>query len=170
MASPEQSKNEQFDPETVAKDLKKEGSDWMTMFNPNVKRVLDVGLVHTLVHDSCVSLGLGGKAGELMRVGAGSFAASSSRRMARCSRRAATGIRRCTTPRRAPRSRESSSCASCATRAEERCSVLFDESSGVKADNYIRSASFSPDGKLLATGSEDRIVRVRPLPPSKGPH
>lgn len=41
-----------FDPESVAKDLKKEGSDWMTMFNPNVKRVLDVGLVHTLVHDS----------------------------------------------------------------------------------------------------------------------
>lgn len=28
----------------------------MTMFNPNVKRVLDVGLVHTLVHDSCVLL------------------------------------------------------------------------------------------------------------------
>lgn len=45
----------EFDPETVTKDLKKEGSDWMTMFNPNVKRVLDVGLVHTLVHDSSVS-------------------------------------------------------------------------------------------------------------------
>lgn len=45
---------ETFDPETVARDLKKEGSDWMTIFNPNVKRVLDVGLVHTLLHDSCV--------------------------------------------------------------------------------------------------------------------
>lgn len=51
-----------FDPETAPKDLKKEGSDWMTMFNPNVKRVLDVGLVHTLVHDSCVQFlsGCGG--------------------------------------------------------------------------------------------------------------
>lgn len=47
-----QSSAEQFDPESVTRDLKKEGSDWMTMFNPNVKRVLDVGLVHTLVHDS----------------------------------------------------------------------------------------------------------------------
>jgi len=47
-----------FDPETAPKDLKKEGSDWMTMFNPNVKRVLDVGLVHTLVHDSFVSVPL----------------------------------------------------------------------------------------------------------------
>lgn len=45
-------KLEPFDPESVTRDLKKEGSDWITMFNPNVKRVLDVGLVHTLVHDS----------------------------------------------------------------------------------------------------------------------
>ncbi|GAA5989426.1 hypothetical protein JCM10908_000469 [Rhodotorula pacifica] len=54
-----------FDPETAPKDLKKEGSDWMTMFNPNVKRVLDVGLVHTLVHDSvvcCVRFSPDGKA------------------------------------------------------------------------------------------------------------
>lgn len=51
-----------FDPENVARDLKKEGSDWMTVFNPNVKRVLDVGLVHTLVHDSYVLLLLLGRA------------------------------------------------------------------------------------------------------------
>lgn len=52
MDGKEEKQNEAFDPETVTRDLKKEGSDWMTMFNPNVKRVLDVGLVHTLVHDS----------------------------------------------------------------------------------------------------------------------
>ncbi|GJN89403.1 hypothetical protein Rhopal_002383-T1 [Rhodotorula paludigena] len=51
---PSESAVQSFDPDTAPKDLKKEGSDWLTMFNPNVKRVLDVGLVHTLVHDSVV--------------------------------------------------------------------------------------------------------------------
>ncbi len=40
------------------------------------------------------------------------------------------------------------------------CSVLADETTNPSVDNYIRVAMFSPDGKLLATGSEDRIIRV----------
>ena len=33
---------------------RKEGSDWSVIFNPKVKRVLDVTLVHTLVHERWV--------------------------------------------------------------------------------------------------------------------
>lgn len=33
---------------------KKEGADWYAVFNPEVQRVLDVDLVHHLVHDSVV--------------------------------------------------------------------------------------------------------------------
>ena len=44
------------------------------------------------------------------------------------------------------------------------CSVLADETTNPTVDNYIRVAMFSPDGKLLATGSEDRIIRVSPQP------
>lgn len=103
-----------FDPDTAPKDLKKEGSDWMTMFNPNVKRVLDVGLVHTLVHDSCVSRFRCSHAapscaltdGALL-LRAASSAACASRPTARSSLLAATATRRCTTRRRAPRSRAS---------------------------------------------------------------
>ncbi|GAA5916725.1 hypothetical protein JCM6882_005789 [Rhodosporidiobolus microsporus] len=113
-----------FDPETAPKDLKKEGSDWMTMFNPNVKRVLDVGLVHTLVHDSVVCCVRFSPDGKML----------------------ATGCNRNTTLYD--------------TKTGAKIGVLFDETSGVKADNYIRSVSFSPDGKLLATGSEDRVVRI----------
>jgi len=41
---------------------------------------------------------------------------------------------------------------------------LADETTNPTVDNYIRVAMFSPDGKLLATGSEDRIIRVSPQP------
>jgi glucose repression regulatory protein TUP1 len=40
-----------LDPHNVPAELKKEGSDWFAVFNPKVKRVLDVTLVHTLMHE-----------------------------------------------------------------------------------------------------------------------
>lgn len=45
-----------LDPHNVPPELKKEGSDWFAVFNPNVKRVLDVSLVHTLMHERCVTI------------------------------------------------------------------------------------------------------------------
>ncbi|KAG6853302.1 hypothetical protein C0991_005357, partial [Blastosporella zonata] len=38
--------------------------------------------------------------------------------------------------------------------------VLADDSVGKSGDLYIRSVRFSPDGKLLATGAEDRQIRI----------
>jgi glucose repression regulatory protein TUP1 len=43
-----------LDPLNVPPELKKEGSDWFAIFNPKVKRVLDVSLVHTLMHERYV--------------------------------------------------------------------------------------------------------------------
>ena len=40
-------------------------------------------------------------------------------------------------------------------------SVLVDEKANKYGDLYIRSVCFSPDGKYLATGAEDRQIRVR---------
>jgi glucose repression regulatory protein TUP1 len=53
-----------LDPHNVPPELKKEGSDWFAVFNPKVKRVLDVSLVHTLMHESvvcCVRFSADGK-------------------------------------------------------------------------------------------------------------
>ena len=44
-----------LDPHNVPPEFKKEGSDWFAIFNHKVKRVLDVTLVHTLMHERWVS-------------------------------------------------------------------------------------------------------------------
>ena len=33
---------------------KRESTDWFAIFNPKVKKVLDVQLVHSLMHERCV--------------------------------------------------------------------------------------------------------------------
>jgi glucose repression regulatory protein TUP1 len=43
-----------LDPENVSRELKKEGSDWFAVWSSQTKRVLDVGLVHTFVHERFV--------------------------------------------------------------------------------------------------------------------
>lgn len=43
-----------IDLHNVPPESKKEGSDWFAIFNPKVKRVLDVNLVHTLMHERFV--------------------------------------------------------------------------------------------------------------------
>ncbi|KZP33845.1 WD40 repeat-like protein [Athelia psychrophila] len=53
-----------MDPANVPPEMKKDGSDWFAVFNPKVKRVLDVSLVHTLMHESvvcCVRFSADGK-------------------------------------------------------------------------------------------------------------
>ncbi|KAK4232131.1 WD40-repeat-containing domain protein [Podospora fimiseda] len=42
----------------------------------------------------------------------------------------------------------------------EKICVLQDESIDLNGDLYIRSVCFSPDGKYLATGAEDKLIRV----------
>jgi general transcriptional corepressor TUP1 len=46
---------EEFNAHTkIPAEFKKEGNDWSVIFNPKVKRVLDVTLVHTLMHERFV--------------------------------------------------------------------------------------------------------------------
>ncbi|KAI8386923.1 WD40-repeat-containing domain protein [Blakeslea trispora] len=48
-----------------------------------------------------------------------------------------------------------------------RIAVLQDENVGKDNDLYIRSISFSPDGNFLATGAEDRCIRIWELNTAK---
>lgn len=53
-----------LEPDNLPPSLKHEGSDWFAVFNPRIRRVLDVDLVHNLAHESvvcCVRFSLDGK-------------------------------------------------------------------------------------------------------------
>ena len=47
-------------------------------------------------------------------------------------------------------------------------SILADEAANRIGDMYIRSVCFSPDGEYLATGAEDKLIRVCILFPRNG--
>ncbi|EZF24883.1 hypothetical protein H112_02674 [Trichophyton rubrum D6] len=114
----------ELDPDKLPPSQKKESSDWYAVFNPDIPRVLDVDLVHNLIHDSvvcCVRFSADGK-----HVATG------------CNRSAqifevSTGLL---------------------------VSTLQDDSVDKDGDLYIRSVCFSPDGRYLATGAEDKQIRV----------
>ncbi|KIL53808.1 hypothetical protein M378DRAFT_19534 [Amanita muscaria Koide BX008] len=115
---------DELDIHNVPPEYKREGTDWCAVFNPKVKRVLDVQLVHNLVHESVVCCVRFSSDGKYLVTG--------------CNRTAQiydtkTGAKTC---------------------------VLTDETAGKAGDLYIRSVCFSPDGKLLATGAEDKQIRI----------
>lgn len=113
-----------LDPDQLRPDQKREGLDWFAVFNPRIRRVLDVDLVHNLAHESvvcCVRFSLDG-------------------------RYVATGCNR--------------SAQIFDVSTGNQVSKLQDDSVDKDGDLYIRSVCFSPDGKYLATGAEDKQIRV----------
>lgn len=114
-----------LDPDKMPANQKKEGADWYAVFNPEVQRVLDVTLVHHLVHESVVCCV----------------------RFSHDGRYVATGCNR--------------SAQIYDVETGQQVSFLQDDSVDKDGDLYIRSVCFSPDGKYLATGAEDKQIRVR---------
>ena len=113
-----------LDPDTLPPHQKHEAQDWFAVFNPRIRRVLDVDIMHTLHHESvvcCVRFSLDG-------------------------RYVATGCNRSAQIFEVSTGRQ--------------ITKLQDETVDKDGDLYIRSVCFSPDGKYLATGAEDKQIRV----------
>lgn len=113
-----------LDPDSLPPHQKHEAQDWFAVFNPRIRRVLDVDILHSLVHESvvcCVRFSLDGR-----------YIATGCNRSAQ--------IFEVSTGRQVTK--------------------LQDETVDKDGDLYIRSVCFSPDGKYLATGAEDKQIRV----------
>lgn len=113
-----------LNPDDMRLDQKREGQDWYAVFNPSIRRTLDIDLVNTLIHDSvvcCVRFSHDGK-----------YVATGCNRSAQIFE-VASG---------------------------NEVVKLQDETVEKDGDLYIRSVCFSPDGIYLATGAEDKVIRV----------
>ena len=161
---------EEFNVHNILPEFKKEGNDWFAFFNPKVKRVLDVTLVHTLIHERCVcSFYLVSRWLKLFLLfPIVSCAASGSRRMGNIWQQAATVRHKYMTQRRVRKlgwvlpswfcSHDIYVLLNLFSLHLTHFSVFEDDSAG---NLYIRSVCFSPDGKYLITGADDKQIRVR---------
>lgn len=125
-----------LDPAPVAAAYKKVTDDYYVLFNPALPRSLDVELHSSLDHSSVVCCVRFSADGTLLATG--------------CNR--TTQVYDVATGSLVARLADESA-ASNGTGAD-------DTTPGAAADLYIRSVCFSPDGKFLATGAEDKLIRV----------
>ena len=120
-----------LDFELLHDNQKRSGPEWHAVFNPRVRRALDIELLQTLYHESvvcCVRFSLDGR-----------YIATGCNRVAQIYD----------------------------VQTGNKLTVLEDKAVEKDGDLYIRSVCFSPDGKYLATGAEDRQIRVKAHSQSK---
>lgn len=140
-----------LDSQTVPSHLKKQTNDYYILYNPALPRELDVELHCSLDHTSVVCCVRFSNDGEFLATGCNKttqvFRVSDGSLVARLSDDAVSQSSNAPAGSGSPD--DSSNDAN-----------SFAISKTASSDLYIRSVCFSPDGKFLATGAEDRLIRI----------
>lgn len=119
-----------LDASSVPDHLKKMHSEYYTLYNPALPKTVDVELVHSLDHSSVVCCVRFSNDGKFLATG--------------CNK--TTQVFGVETGELVARLHDDS--------------IVNGDGNNVGADLYIRSVCFSPDGKYLATGAEDKVIRI----------
>lgn len=130
-------------------DFKKQTSEYYLLYNPAFKRDLDVELIHSLDHSSVVCCVRFSKNGEFIATG--------------CNK--TTQVFNVETGELVAKLIDDNN-----ANGEENGEGKNGSGDGVansSGDLYIRSVCFSPDGKILATGAEDKLIRIWDLTTKK---
>lgn len=119
-----------LDASSVPAHLKKMQAEYYILYNPALPKTVDVELVHSLDHSSVVCCVRFSNDGKFLATG--------------CNK--TTQVYGVQTGELVAKLHDDN--------------ILNNDSNAAGADLYIRSVCFSPDGKYLATGAEDKVIRI----------
>ncbi|ODV76934.1 WD40 repeat-like protein [Suhomyces tanzawaensis NRRL Y-17324] len=144
-------------------DFKKQKLDYYVLYNPAFQRDLDVELVHSLDHSSVVCCVRFSKDGQFIATG--------------CNK--TTQVFNVETGELVAKLIDDNNSTDAAAKtgatngdakngdAGAEAAAAAAATAAANGDLYIRSVCFSPDGKLLATGAEDKLIRIWDLQSKK---
>lgn len=147
-------------------DFKKQKPGYYVLYNPAFKRDLDVDLIHSLDHSSVVCCVRFSKNGEFIATGCNKttqvFNVKTGALIAKLIDDNSSNSLNNESSDSATNANTSSSNANSenGTGANGQETSVSASTANSNGDLYIRSVCFSPDGKLLATGAEDKLIRI----------